>query len=98
MSLAASFGVSYLYIECQTADLDEIDRRLRSRKRQRSQLAGVRVAPTEGSGKSTVNDAVFLAWMSSMKRPDGDYLLLDTSNTIAHYTSDAVAYVMSRIA
>ncbi len=97
-AIASKFRANYLYIECQTTDLDEVDRRLRARKRHRSQLAGVRVLPTDGSGKTVVNDAVFLDWMENMKRPDQNYRLVDTSVSIRKYTEQAVNYVLDQIA
>lgn len=97
MALASDFGAKYLYVECQTRDLDEVDRRLRTRERHRSQLAGIRVPPTEGSGKTVMNDSIFLDRMNNMKRPERGYLLLDTSVSIQQYTADAVKYVLGQI-
>ena len=77
LALADQYNVHYLYIECQTTNLDEVDRRLRARKRHPSQLAGVRALPTDGSGKTAVGDTIFLEWMNNMKRPSDNYLLLD---------------------
>lgn len=95
--LAAEFDVAYLYIECIVEDLAEIDRRLRTRSRHRSQLAGVYVEPTTGSGKATMGETVFSNWMANMKRPADGYLLLDTSRPAAVCIDEAMAYVRRRI-
>ena len=92
MNLARETGIRYLYIECVTENLDEIDRRLKSRPNHRSQLTSVRDKPSAGSGKPVVNDQLFLDWMQNMKRPD-DYLALDTSQQIEEYTPIAINYV-----
>jgi predicted kinase len=97
MQLARRFGAAYLYIECVLNDLEQLDRRLRSRPRHPSQVAGVQGQPTPASGEVLVNEQVFLEWMRGMKRPAGDYLVLDTSDDIEAVTQAAVAYVFSRI-
>ena len=43
--LAKTFGATYRYIECVLEDLDELDRRLQTRPRHRSQVTGVRTSP-----------------------------------------------------
>ncbi len=91
--LARETGVRYRYIECRIDDLDELDRRLRTRQRSRSQLAGVRIAPSEGSGKVVTGDAVFREWIANMKRPAGDYLVLDTMRPIGVCVREALAYI-----
>jgi hypothetical protein len=97
LELSRHFGATYLYIECVLNDLDELDRRLRSRTRHPSQVAGVRGEPTVGSGKTRVDEEVFLDWMKNMKRPERDYLVLDTSESIETVTQAVIAYVTSRI-
>ncbi len=94
--LAEAKKIPYLYIECVTKDLDEIDRRLKARSNHRSQLTSVRGKPSLGSGKDLISEAVFLDWMQNMKRP-ADYLQLDTSLPIETYTQTAVDYVMHMI-
>lgn len=91
--LAAEFGAQYRYVECVNHDLDEIDRRLRTRPRRRSQLAGVRVSPTPGSGKAEINDDVFRYQIANMKRPQSGYLTLDTSRPVEVCIKEALAYV-----
>jgi predicted kinase len=91
--LAHAANAHYRYIECMVADLDELDRRLRTRPRLPSQLAGVRVAPTEGSGKAQAGDNIFRNWIANMKRPKTDYLVLDTTRPMELCVEEAIAYV-----
>lgn len=91
--LAQEAGAVYRYIECQVADIDELDRRLQTRLRLPSQLAGVRAQPTEGSGKTETGDAVFRDWIANMKRPSGGYLILDTTQPFKQCLDAALAYI-----
>jgi hypothetical protein len=58
-----------------------------------SQLAGVRIAPTEGSGKAQSGDDMFRNWSANMKRPNTDYLVLDTTRPVEVCVEAAIAYV-----
>jgi predicted kinase len=91
--LAEEAGATYRYIECVAHDLDELDQRLRTRQRLPSQLAGVHVPPTEGSGKSNVDADVFRDWMANMKRPQGTYLVLNTLHPLETYLTEVIRYV-----
>jgi predicted kinase len=91
--LAKEAGAQYRYIECVVTDLDELDRRLRTRPRLPSQLAGVWAPPTAGSGKTDMSVDVFRDWIANMKRPETDYLTLDTTQSLATCIEAAVAYV-----
>ncbi len=93
--LAAEVGATYRYIECLVNDLDELDRRLRTRPRLPSQLAGVRVPPTAGSGKTQMGDDVFREWIATMKRPKDNFLTLDTSRPVELYIEQAIAYIQT---
>jgi predicted kinase len=91
--LAREAHAEYRYIECVVADLDELDRRLRTRPRLPSQLAGVWAPPTAGSGKTYISDDVFRDWIANMKRPAIDYLTLDTTQSLDMCVDVAVAYI-----
>jgi predicted kinase len=91
--LAQEAGAVYRYVECQLGDLDELDRRLRTRPRLPSQLAGIRVPPTKGSGKTEIGDEVFRDWIANMKRPAGGYLVLDTTRPLEECLDAALAYI-----
>ncbi len=95
--LAKEAGATYRYVECVVTDLDELDRRLRTRQRLPSQLAGVRVPPTAGSGKTETGDHAFREWMANMKRPAVPYLVLDTSRALEVCSNEALAYIETGI-
>ena len=86
-------GVPYLYIECRLENLDELDRRLRSRPRRPTQLTGVYSPPPKGSGRALSGEEVFRDWIRNMKRPAADYLVLDTARPVETCVEEAVAYI-----
>lgn len=91
--LAQEANAAYRYIECVLHDLDELDRRLRTRQRWPSQIAGVYAPPTPGSGKSQSGQDYFRSLIANMKRPAGNYLTLDTARPLAVCQAEALAYV-----
>lgn len=91
--LAQEANAKYLYIECVVDDLDELDRRLRERPRHHSQVAGIQVAPTYGSGKTHIDEGVFRDWIANMKRPEGNYLVLDTTRSLQVCIEEVMAYI-----
>lgn len=92
-SLAQEANAKYLYIECVLNDLSELDRRLRARSRHRSQVSGIGGIPTEGSGKNDTDESVFRDWIANMKRPERDYLVLDTGRPVEVCFAEAIEYV-----
>ena len=93
--LAREAHARYRYVECVVANLDELDRRLRTRPRLPSQLAGVWASPTAGSGKTHMSDDVFRDWIANMKRPATGYLTLDTTRPLNTSVEAAIAYSMT---
>lgn len=93
--LAQMTDAAYRYIECLVSDIDELDRRLRTRPRLPSQLAGVFVSPTAGSGKAQAGEAVFRAWIAGMKRPQGTYLVLDMMRALDVCVQEAIEYILT---
>ncbi|MFN8440616.1 MAG: ATP-binding protein [Caldilineaceae bacterium] len=91
--LAEEFGARYCYVECRLDDLQELDRRLQSRVRKPSQLAGVFAQPTVGSGKEKTGEAYFRHAIENMKRPASDYLVVDTSQPLEFYLEQILDYV-----
>lgn len=85
--------VNYCYIQCVLSDLVELDRRLRNRERLPSQLAGVNIPPTAGSGKATIDQDVFRDWIANMKRPANPYLTLDTQQPVEFCVQRAITYI-----
>jgi predicted kinase len=91
--LAQAAGAAYLYIECLVADLDELDCRLRTRPSLPSQVTGVYLSPTDGNGKTPPGSAVFQEWITGMKRPSSNYLLLDTTQPLTVSLEKAMLYI-----
>ena len=94
--LATAYGANYRYIECVLNDLDELDRRLTTRPRLPSQVAGVYAIPTVGSGKQVSGAITFQDWIMNMKRPHTDYLTLDTAQSVESCIAQAINYVGGR--
>lgn len=94
--LAREAGATYLYVECVVEDLDELDRRLRARPRLPSQVAGVYSPITEASGKTRSGDQVFREWIMNMKRPDHNYLVLDTTRPLDLCVEQVMEYIGRR--
>lgn len=93
--LAEEYGAAYHYIECVLSEVAELDRRLQSRARWPSQVAGVYAPPTAGSGKSGNSEELFRDWIANMKRPQRDYITIDTSQPVAVCIAAAVNYLHS---
>jgi hypothetical protein len=91
--LAQETGAAYRYIECRVANLDELDRRLRTRARMPSQLAGVYAPPTVGSSKSQTGADYFRYQIANQKRPTVPYLVLDTTRPSAVCLDEAIMYI-----
>jgi predicted kinase len=95
--LAQEAQVPYRYVECVVEDLDELDRRLRTRPRLPSQLSGVYAMPAAGSGKTESGEAVFRHQIANMKRPTANYLVLDMTRPLEVCLNTAVAYIRSGV-
>ena len=79
-------------MECVLNDIDELDRRLRTRQRWPSQITSVYAPPVPGSGKTLSGQALFEHWIANMQRPEDGYLVLDTARPLEVCVADAVAY------
>jgi predicted kinase len=95
--LAQEVMANYLYIECVVEDLDVLNRRLEKRHRLRSQVIGVGKAPVDVSENTEVSESVFRDWIANMKRPDGVYLVLDTTRPLELCVAKAIAYIENGI-
>jgi predicted kinase len=91
--LAQAVGAVYLYLECRVEDLNELDRRLRTRTRHPSQVAGVSFPLTDSSGKTQTSNEIFSEWIENMKRPDSGYLVLDTMRPLEVCIAEAMRYI-----
>jgi predicted kinase len=82
-AIARRQDAQYLYLECRLEDLDEIDRRLSSRSPLRSQRLSVDGPPVDdGRESALLGRELFQAWIAGMRRPDTDYLVIDTSQDV----------------
>lgn len=82
--LTKKYNVDYKYIECVIDDLDELDRRLKTRRRMMSQI---RQVPDQEDFKSA---------LSRSQRPtDVKWIRVDTSQPIQDYIQEVMAYVNS---
>lgn len=92
-AIARKANAHYVYIECVLQDLNELDRRLQNRLRQRSQVAAINRSPDDLIDGQTTNEEVFRNWITNMKRPKNNYLLLDTSRPLKVCVAEACAYL-----
>jgi len=82
LDAAETNGAFYKYVECYCGDLDEIDKRLKSRNGKISQWKSV------DSHKS-----LFSEWLDNMKKPRSGYIVVDTSKPIESYIDEVIAYL-----
>ncbi|MCZ2970690.1 hypothetical protein NYY93_27115, partial [Acinetobacter baumannii] len=74
IELSNKHGVKYKYIECYLNDMEEINRRLQTRKRMISQIEKVE------------SEVGFKKWLNGSKRPsNNEYLIVDSSKPIEQY-------------
>ncbi len=82
IALSTKHNVSYKYIECRLDDLEEIDRRLRTRQRLRSQNAQV------------TDEHAFRQTIEGSKRPaDIRCLQVDSTRPLDSYLVEVFAYL-----
>lgn len=87
--LSEKHHAAYKYIECLLGDVNELDNRLKTRKRMISQIAEI---PPEV--KQTLNITIV---SSRSKRPsEAPYLIVDTSQPITGYMDEVMAYMNTR--
>jgi len=91
--LAADVGATYRYIECVVNDLKELERRLRTRPRLRSQRHGLDIPPVDISGGIQPLEDILRNGIAKMKRPVNGYLLLDTTRPLEVCVEEAVGYI-----
>lgn len=92
--IAAGAGAEYKYIECMVGDLALVESRLRGRVTMRSQRIGMSTPPIDSLGDGEVDgEALFTDWRANMKRPDSDYLTLDTSKPLADCLAAVTEYL-----
>lgn len=89
--LAKKYEFQYKYIECRIDNLEEIDHRLRKRKKMISQVSQVISDRTD--------EKVFQNWIENMKRPsDIPYIVVDTSKPLTSYMKKVIDYIENEVA
>ncbi|MFZ7930924.1 AAA family ATPase [Bacillus thuringiensis] len=80
--LSTKHGVKYKYIECYLNDMEEINRRLQTRKRMISQIEKVE------------SEVGFEKWLNGSQRPlNNEYLIVDSSKPIEQYMEKMMDYM-----
>jgi len=86
--------VSYRYIECIVEDMEVLNGRLQGRPALRSQRLSVEAPPRDYVADGGPSGAeLFRYWLAGMKRPEGNYLRLDTSRQLWECVEEAVAFL-----
>jgi len=93
MSMAASQGAVYKYIECPITDLQLIDQRLRQRPRLRSHRPAVNDAPTDVGAEASDGETLFRQWLDRAERPATGYLQLDMHRPLREVLPEVDAYL-----
>ncbi len=93
-TVANRYQVRYRYIECRLDDLEELNDRLENRSSKTSQAKTLNTSILV-HGKPPAREArdVFVEWAEDMKRPDLDFLVIDSSEPPNVCISQALGYV-----
>ncbi|EOP61167.1 AAA family ATPase [Bacillus pseudomycoides] len=82
MKLSKKYNVKYKYVECYLNNIEEINNRLKKRKRMISQIEEVE------SGEA------FKKWLDGSKRPsDFTYLIVDSGKPLEDYIDKVMVYM-----
>ncbi|MDP7978218.1 AAA family ATPase [Bacillus sp. WLY-B-L8] len=74
----------YKYVECYLNDMQEIDNRLKNRKRMISQIQHVE------------SEELFRKWVENSKKPsDAHYLVVDSGQPLDCYINEVITYINS---
>ncbi|MEN1938828.1 AAA family ATPase [Paenibacillus sp. 102] len=80
--LSKKHRVKYKYVECYLNNIEEINNRLRKRKRMISQIRKVE------------SEEVFKKWLDGSKRPsDFTYLIVDSGQPLEDYIDEVMTYM-----
>lgn len=82
IKVSQKYNVKYKYIECYLNDIEEINRRLKTRERMISQIAEVK------------SEEAFKEWLDGSKRPSGfTYLVVDSGKRLVDYIEEVMKYI-----
>lgn len=98
MALAERKGAAYGFVECVTSDRNELDRRLRSRPRRRSQVVDLTAtsadAPRDSELVRRIQGGDDTIWATIY--PPTPWLQLDTTEPLETTVEKALAYLAER--
>lgn len=92
---AAEYNARYRYVECNFSDLEELDRRLRSRSSMPSQIQHLGQKFAHAGAPPRVARDLIIEWSGKVQRPDWNAIVLDTSREMAECVADALAFIRS---
>ncbi len=92
---AAEYNAKYRYVECNFSDLEELDRRLRSRSSMPSQIQHLEQKFAHAGTPPRVARDLIIEWSEKVQRPDWNAIVLDTSHEMAECVADALAFICS---
>ncbi|PEE40728.1 AAA family ATPase [Bacillus pseudomycoides] len=82
MKLSKKYNVKYKYVECYLNNIEEINNRLKKRKRMISQIEKVE------------SEETFKKWLDGSKRPsDFTYLIVDSGKPLEDYIDKVMVYM-----
>ncbi|CAI8922825.1 ATP-binding protein [Bacillus sp. IT-79MI2] len=82
MKLSKKYNVKYKYVECYLNNIEEINNRLKKRKRMISQIEEVE------------SEEAFKKWLDGSKRPsDFTYLIVDSGKPLEDYIDKVMVYM-----
>ncbi|MGZ9785579.1 AAA family ATPase [Bacillus pseudomycoides] len=82
MKLSKKYNVKYKYVECYLNNIEEINNRLKKRKRMISQIEKVE------------SEEAFKKWLDGSKRPsDFTYLIVDSGKPLEDYIDKVMVYM-----
>ncbi|MGF9964310.1 AAA family ATPase [Bacillus rhizoplanae] len=83
-ALSKKHHAKYKYVECYLNDMQEIDNRLKNRKRMISQIQHVE------------SEELFKKWVGNSKKPsDYHYLIVDSGQPLDSYVNEVIEYIDS---
>ena len=93
MRVAEEHRARYRYVECRLDDLDELDRRLRSRVTLPSQVQHLDQNFSHAGAAPQRVRGLVEQWAAQAQRPPAGVLLLDTARPIRECTRDVLSYL-----
>ncbi len=93
IEVAHKHGARFKYIECQIADLDELDKRLRSRAPKPSQIRSLDQTISHAGAAPALARSLVQDWATRAHRPSGRWLLLHTDLPLGECVKQARSYM-----